>query len=132
MDDAGGLKPPVPGLPVIETQQREFWQIRRNAYAVTPSDELRAANRKKPLETKPYDVEPGPIAITVTNRKINVLACEVDVMVRCGNPEINLRMGLCEPTERLTSHLAAKSGDMLTVRTLDLRCRTIRSVPTAI
>jgi hypothetical protein len=35
----------------------------------------------------------------MTDSKINVLACKVDVRGRCGNPEINLRMALSKPTQ---------------------------------
>jgi hypothetical protein len=33
--DAGGFKPSRPGLPVVDTQQRKFQQVRRCGYAVT-------------------------------------------------------------------------------------------------
>jgi len=75
---------------------------------VTSRDELRAANRKKSLGTKLHDIKPSPIAIAMTNRKINVFACKVDVMRHCGDPQINLRMALRKPTESVYEPFGGK------------------------
>ena len=64
-----------------------------------PRNKLGAANRKKLLGAKAHGVKPGPIAVAMTNRKINVLAGEVDVMHRRGHAEIDVGMGLGKPTE---------------------------------
>ena len=44
----------------------------------------------------------------MTNRKINVFACKVDVMRHCGDPQINLRMALRKPTESVYEPFGGK------------------------
>ena len=77
-------------------------------YAITPADEPRAAHREKPLGTKLHDGKLRPVAITMANRNINILPCEVHVMICCRNPEINLRMGLCKPTQSSNEPFGSK------------------------
>jgi len=43
--------------------------------------------------------KPGPIAITMANRKVNFLTREVDVPHRCGHSQIDVGMGRGKPTE---------------------------------
>jgi len=62
-------------------------------------NKLGAANRKWPLGAKAHDVKPGPIAITMANRKVNFLTREVDVLHRCGHSQIDVGMGRGKPTE---------------------------------
>jgi hypothetical protein len=80
--DPGGVKPPRPCLPIVEAKQRKFQQIRCLGYAVASRNELRTANRKKLLGAKAYDIEPGPVAVAMPDREVNVFTREVDVMQR--------------------------------------------------
>ena len=89
-------------------QQRRFQQVGRFGDAVTPGHQLGAANRKKLLGAKAHDAKPGPIAIAMSNRKVNVLARKVDVMHRCGHAEIDVGMGLGKPTESMHEPFGSK------------------------
>jgi hypothetical protein len=74
-------------------------------------------------------VESGGSAVAVANGKVNVLACEVDVMHRGADPKIDLGMASAKRPSRWTSHFAAKLGEVLTVSAPPLwRCSN-RSVP---
>src|SRR5262245_38987278 len=80
--DAGGVEPARPGLPVIEAQQRESQQIGRLGDAVASRKEPGTANGEKLFRAEPHDIEAGPIAITMPNRKADILARELDMIHR--------------------------------------------------
>jgi hypothetical protein len=105
---AGGLKPSRPGLPIIKAQQRKLQQIRRSGYAVASRNKLGAADRKKLLGAKAHDAKPSPVAIAMSNGKVNLLTREVDVMHRCGHSEIDVAMGLGKPTEPMYEPFGSK------------------------
>src|SRR5262249_27448876 len=106
--DAGGFEPSPPGLPVAETQQRKLQYVRGRGDAVASRHEPGAANRKKLLGAEAHDVEPGPIAVAVTNRKVDVVTHEVDVMRRGGTPEIDFPMALGKPAEPMHQPFGGK------------------------
>src|SRR5258705_145520 len=70
-------------------QQRRFQQVRRFGDAVTSGHQLGTADRKKLLGAKADSVEPAPIAVAVPDRNIDLFPNEVDMMHRCGNPQID-------------------------------------------
>src|SRR5258706_7452952 len=80
-------------------QQRRFQQVRRFRDAITPGHQLGAANRKKLLGAKADSVEAAPIAVAVPDRNVDLFPNEVDMMHRCGNPQIDAGMGLGKPAE---------------------------------
>ena len=57
-----------------------------------PETKFGAANWEKPLGTEARGIESGPISIAMTNRKIDILACEVDVLRRRGDAEVDAGM----------------------------------------
>jgi len=67
--------------------------------AVTSGHQLGTADRKKLLGSKADSVEPAPIAVAVPDRNIDLFRTEVDMMHRCGNPQIDAGMGLGKPAE---------------------------------
>ncbi len=75
---------------------------------MTSRNKLGTANRKKPLGAKAHDIKPSPIAITMSNRKVNFLTREVDVMHRCGHSQIDIGMGLGKPTEPIDEPFGGK------------------------
>ena len=60
------------------------------------------------LRAKSYNIKPSPIAITVSNRKVNVFTCEINVMHCRGYPEIDVRMRLSESTEPMYEPFGGK------------------------
>ena len=51
--------------------------------------ERRAADRKELFNAKPRDVQGGPISVAVPNCEIEILSREIDVLKRCGDPQID-------------------------------------------
>ena len=72
--------------------------------------ELGAADRKQLLGAKPHGAEPGPIAVTVSNREVNLLTHEVDLMHGRGHTQIDVGMGLGKPTEPMHEPFGGKIG----------------------
>src|SRR4051794_32868837 len=70
---ASGFKPSRPCLPVIESQQWKLQQIRRSFYGFAARSKLRAADRKELLGTQAHDDKPRPVAIPMSNGKVNFL-----------------------------------------------------------
>ena len=106
--DAGGIEPSGPVLPVFETQQGKFQQIGCLGDAVASRNKLRRADRKKLLGAKAHGVEPGPIAVAMPNRKVHFLACEVDLLDRCGHAEVDVGMGFGKPAEAIHQPFGGK------------------------
>ena len=73
-----------------KAQQREFQQVRR--FGDASGDELRAANRKKPLGIEPHDIKSRPVAVAMPDGDIDILACKIHVLRRCRDPEVDVRM----------------------------------------
>ena len=130
--DPGRVEPPHPGFPVAEAQQREFEQVGRFGDAVAPGDEPGTANREEPLRAEAHDSSPGqPPSPCRTARSTSSRAKST----WCGVAEIRRSISGCfsaKRPSRCTSHLAAKSGEVLTVRTPELCRCTRRAVPSAI
>ena len=93
---------------VVEPQQRKFQQVRRFGDAVASRNKLGAANRKKLLGAKAHDIKPSPIAVTMSNRKVNVLTREVDLMHRRRHPQIDVGMRLGKPAEPMDQPFGGK------------------------
>src|SRR5207244_9189130 len=71
--------PAAPPLPVVHVDEREAVQIRRATQRIPTRGQLRTAHRKQLLGTKTSDVESRFVSFAMTNRKIDVLAREIDV-----------------------------------------------------
>ena len=95
-------------LPVFEAQQRKFQQISRFGDAVTTRNKFWCADWEKPLGAKAHGVESGPTAVAMTNRKIHILACEVDVLDRCGDAEVDVGVGFGKPAESMHKPFGGK------------------------
>jgi hypothetical protein len=65
---------------------------------------------EKSLGAKAYDIEPGPVAVTMPDREVNVFTREVDVMQRCGYPQINVRVSLYKLLEPMHEPFRGKVG----------------------
>ena len=61
--------------------------------AIAAREEFGTANRDEPLLTEGNGIETLPVPITMADRKVHVLRDKVDLLGRCGNTEINLRVG---------------------------------------
>ena len=48
------------------------------------------------------------MAVAVANRKVDLLAREIDRMRRCGHPQVDPRMGLGEPVEPMHKPFGGK------------------------
>ena len=75
-------------------QQRKFQQVRRLGETVTTGHQFGAADRKKLLGAQTDSVESAPIAVAVSDRDVDILTGKVDMMHRCGDPQIDTRMRL--------------------------------------
>ena len=71
-------------------------------------NKLWAANRKKLLGAKAHGIKPSPIAITMSNRKVDFLTREVDVMHRCRHSQIDVGMDLSKPAESMHEPFCSK------------------------
>ena len=58
------------------------------------------------------------------NREIDILACEIDVLVVADTRRSMSGWASANRPSRFTSHLAAKSGEVLTVKTPDFAAAT--------
>src|SRR5262249_55232123 len=112
----------------IKVQERQLEHVFR---LLQSGAERRAAHRKQLFAAQPRHVQSRPVAVAVADGEIDILAREIDVMHGRGNPQVNRRMRLANRPRRCTSHLAAKSGEVLTVSMPELCRCTRRSVPMA-
>ena len=94
--NVGKVEPLAPPLPVVDVQKRESVEIGGRAQAVAAVDKLGTADWKELLRAETGHVQAGVGAVAVANGQIDVLACEVDVMQRRADPQINLGVGLGE------------------------------------
>ena len=77
---AEALQPFCPISPAIKMDQWKFQNVGYLFEPTTARQELWTAHGKELLGTKPYGIEPWPIAVAVTHRKVDFLTREVDVM----------------------------------------------------
>ena len=61
-------------------QEWKAAEVGRLAQRVAATEKPRTARRKEFLCAEPGDVEPRGGAVTVANRQIDILACEIDVL----------------------------------------------------
>ena len=73
-------------LPLVKAHERPFQDIRRFLQAISSAKQPRAAYRKEFFRTEARYIEAWPIAITVADGKIDILAREIDGSHRCRDP----------------------------------------------
>src|SRR5262245_27647870 len=73
--------------------QRKFQEVGRLRDALPIRKEIGAADRHKPFRTERNSVETYPMPIAMPDRKVHMLGDEVDLLGRCGDPEIDLWVG---------------------------------------
>jgi hypothetical protein len=66
---------------------------------IAPAHELWVADRKQPLRTKLDDVEPRPIAISMTDGEIHILAGKIDLSIGHRNPKMDFRLRIGKAPE---------------------------------
>lgn len=84
--------------------------------AVAAGKQLGTAHREKLLGTQTHDIEARPVAITMAGQRDRRLRAQIEVVQRRRYAQVNARMHFSEATEPIAEPLAAKSGDVLTVR----------------
>ena len=105
--DAGRVEPPPPVLAPIEMQEGKFQDVARLMQAGL-FHQLGAAHRKQLLAAQALDVQPGPVAVAVPHRQIDLLACKVDMMHGGGNPQVDVGMRLGKPPQPMHQPLGGK------------------------
>jgi len=78
--DAGKVEPLIPILPIVDVQELDLVEVGRPAQGTTALEQLWTADGKELLRAEAGDVKPRFISVAVTNRKVDVLAREVDVL----------------------------------------------------
>jgi hypothetical protein len=69
-----------------------------------------AADGKELLAAELHGVGPRPVAVAMTHRHVDVFACKVDMMHRCGDPQVNAGMRFGKVAEPMHQPLGGKIG----------------------
>ena len=108
------LQPVCPIGPAIQVDQWKFEDIGGLREAAAARQQFRAAHGKELLCTQADGIESRPVAVAVAYRKVDLLAREVDVMQRRGNPQVDawMRLGkMAEPMHQPFGGEIRRSAD---------------------
>ncbi len=85
-------------------------QVGGSAQRVPAAQELGAAHREQLFGAEPRNVEPRRRAVAVTDRDIDILAREIDVMKRGAYPEVDRRVDLGKAAKTMHEPLRREVG----------------------
>src|SRR5262245_57655933 len=72
--------------------KRELEHIGRLCQAIATVEQFGTADGKELFGAQSRHIEPRPVAITVANGEVDVLAGEIHVMQSCRHPQVNARI----------------------------------------
>jgi len=107
---AGRFEPAIPIPAVGHVQERAALQVRRRLQCRSTAKIFRAANGKELFGAEPGRVQARPLAVAVSDRQIDVLAGEIDMLKRSTDAQIDLGMIFDEAPEAVHEPFGGEVG----------------------